>query len=140
MPPANEHNIGEWFQVIDGWIDEPLRIVGALARVSLEVLVEAEEHVHRAYVDGTDPGEAPKPPVVPERYQTLTRDQVRERQKQLDLWDRFQIADGFFPTLGRLVVAGGILAVVMGFAHGAKPSSESEGLAGGASPLRQERR
>lgn len=138
LPPANEHNIGDWFQVIDGWIDEPLRIVGALARVSLEMIVEAEEHVHRAYVDGTDPGEAPKPPVVPERYQTLTRDQVRERQKQLDLWDRFQIADGFFPTLGRLVVAGGILAVVMGFAHSAKPSSRSDGLAAGASPLRQE--
>lgn len=113
LPRADEQNIGDWFQVIDSWVDDPLHIFGTLERVSLEMLVEAEELVRQAYEESNDPGAAPEPPIVPDRYQTLTRTEKRERQKQLDLWDRFQIADGFFPTLGRLVVAGGILGVVM---------------------------
>jgi len=126
LPLADEQNIGDWFKVIDGWIDEPLRFMGALERVSLEMLVEAEDRVREAYTDGTDPGPAPEVPIVPDRYQTLTRDQRRERQKHLDLWNRFQIADGFFPSLGRLVVAGGILAVVMGAAHNANLTSSAQ--------------
>lgn len=123
LPLANETNLGEWLQVIDGWIDHPLHILGVLERVSLEMLVEAEERVRVAYEQGTDPGPAPEPPVVPGRYQTLTQSEKRERQKQLDLWDRFQIADGFFPTLGRLVVAGAILAVVIGAAWSTEQES-----------------
>lgn len=113
---ANEGNLAEWLQIFGGWVDEPLHIFGALERVSLEMLVEAEDLVRRAYEEGTEPEPAPEPPVVPDRYYTLTRGERRERQKHLDLWDRFQVADGFFPTLGRLTVAGGILAIVMGAA------------------------
>lgn len=113
LPHANEQNIGEWLQVIDSWVDDPMHIFGTLERVSLEMLVEAEHVVRRAFEEESDPGAAPEAPIVPDRYQTLTRSERRERQKQLDLWNRFQIADGFFPTLGRLVVAGGILGAVM---------------------------
>lgn len=125
LPRANEQNIGDWLQVIDSWVDDPMHIFGTLERVSLEMLVEAEDVVRRAYEGESDPGAAPEPPVVPDRYQTLTRSERRERQKQLDLWDRFQIADGFFPTLGRLVVAGGILGAVMVTAsHAEEPKAD----------------
>jgi hypothetical protein len=53
--------------------------------------------------------------VVPQRYPTLVRGQERSRQKRLGWWDRFQTADGVVPSVARLVVAGGILAVVLGF-------------------------
>lgn len=126
LPLADEQNIGDWFKVIDSWMEDPLRFMAALERVSLEMLVEAEDRVRHAYTEGIDLGPAPEAPIVPDRYQTLTRDQKRERQKHLDLWDRFQIADGFFPSLGRLVVAGGILAVVMGTAYNENLMSVSE--------------
>ncbi|HRI70629.1 MAG TPA: hypothetical protein PK156_40635, partial [Polyangium sp.] len=131
LPLADDGNLGDWLQVIDGWVDEPMHVFGALERVSLELLVEAEEHVRRAYEEGSDPGAAPEAPVVPDRYQTLTRSEKRERQKQLDWWDRFQIADGFFPTLGRLVVAGGILGLVM------VTASQADELSGPSRPLKR---
>ena len=37
----------------------------------------------------------------------------RRRQKKLDLWDRFHVADGLIFTLARLTVACGIIAVVL---------------------------
>lgn len=126
LPPADEQNIGDWLQAIDSWVDEPLRVFGALERVSLEMLVEAEDLVRQAYEEGSDPGSAPDAPVLPDRYQTLTRSEKRERQKQLDWWDRFQIADGFFPTIGRLAVAGGILSLVMVTASQAKEPNARE--------------
>jgi len=129
LPLADSENLGDWLQAIDSWVEQPLEVFGILERVSLELLVEAEDLVRQAYLEGSDPGPAPEAPLVPDRYQTLTRSEKRERQKQLDWWDRFQIADGFFPTLGRLVVAGGILGLVMvGASHAGEPSERNRAL------------
>jgi hypothetical protein len=115
LPYPSEANLGDFFGVVDSWVNVSLTAVGCLERVSLELLVEAEAHVSQAYLSGADPGAAPEPPRVPERYATLTRGQERSRQKRLGWWDRFQTADGFVPSAARLVVAGGILAGVLGF-------------------------
>lgn len=115
LPLPSETNIGDFLTVIDSWVNATLSAVGALERVSLELLIEAEAHVARAYLDRFDAGAAPEPPLVPERYATLCRGQERSRQKRLGWWDRFQLADGFVPSTARLVVAGGILAGVLGF-------------------------
>lgn len=131
VPAPDTNNLANWLQVIDSWVDGVLGALGLLERVSLELLLHAEEHVGRCFLNGTDPGAAPPAPRAPEKYSTLTPGQERERQKRLDWWDRFQTADGALPTLARLVVAGGILAGVLGFSTGlAKiPISVYNGLA-----------
>lgn len=118
VPAPDTNNLANWLQVIDSWIDGVLGALGLLERVSLELLLHAEAHVAHSFLNGVDPGAAPPTPRAPEKYSTLTPGQERERQKRLDWWDRFQTADGVVPTLARLVVAGGILAGVLGFGMG----------------------
>jgi hypothetical protein len=115
LPPPSPQNIAEFLGVLDSWVNGALHAVGALERVSLELLVEAEAHVSQAYLNQTEGGVSPEPPAVPKRYPTLARGQERSRQKRLGWWDRFQTADGFFPSAARFVVAGAILAGVLGF-------------------------
>ncbi|HVY31103.1 MAG TPA: M48 family metallopeptidase [Polyangiaceae bacterium] len=118
VPAPDTNNLANWLQVIDSWVDGVLGALGLLERVSLELLLHAEEHVAQCFLNGTDPGAAPQAPRAPEKYATLAPGQERERQKRLDWWNRFQTADGALPTLARLVVAGGILAGVLGFSTG----------------------
>jgi hypothetical protein len=115
LPPPSPQNIAEVLGVLDSWVNGALHAVGALERVSLELLVEAEAHVGQAYLSQTDGGVSPDPPEVPQRYPTLVRGQERSRQKRLGWWDRFQTADGFFPSAARFVVAATILGGVLGF-------------------------
>jgi Zn-dependent protease with chaperone function len=115
LPLPSAENIGDFLGVLDSWVDGALGAVGALERVSLELLVEAEAHVHQAFLDQTDPGVSPEPPEVPKRYPTLARGQERSRQKRLGWWDRFQTADGFFPSAARFVVAATILGGELAF-------------------------
>lgn len=118
LPAPDTNNLPNWLQVVDGWVDGALGALGLLERVSLELLLHAEAHVATCYMQSRDPGVAPPSPRVPENYPTLTPGEVRARQKRLDWWDRFQTADGFFPSLARLAVAGAILTGVLGFSRG----------------------
>ena len=115
LPPPSQENIADFLGVLDSWVDGALGAVGALERVSLELLVEAEAHVQQAFLGRTEAGVSPEAPHVPPRYPTLVRGQERSRQKRLGWWDRFQTADGFLPSAARLVVAAVILGGVLGF-------------------------
>jgi Zn-dependent protease with chaperone function len=115
LPPPSPENIGDFLGVLDSWVDGALGAVGALERVSLELLVEAEAHVQQAFWGQIEAGVAPAPPELPPRYPTLARGQERDRQKRLGWWDRFQTADGFFPSAARFLVAGAILGGVLAF-------------------------
>jgi Zn-dependent protease with chaperone function len=115
LPAPTEANLADFFRVLDGWVRGTLAAVGTLERVSLELLVATEAHVSFAYLNRAYPGDAPPPPVVPPSYSTLARGQERSRQKRLGLWDRFQTADGFFPSVARFAVAVGILGSVLAF-------------------------
>jgi Zn-dependent protease with chaperone function len=115
LPAPSPENIADFLGVLDSWVDGALAAVGALERVSLELLVEAEAHVQQAFLGQTEAGVSPEPPEVPKRYPTLARGQERSRQKRLGWWDRFQTADGFFPSAARFVVAAVILGGVLAF-------------------------
>ena len=90
--------------------------VGGLASATLEVLLEAEDHLAKCVREELDPGEAPEPAKVPDDYVTLVLGEERERQKKLGWWDRFVLADGFVPGAARFAVATGVLvpALVLG--------------------------
>ncbi|RYZ04381.1 MAG: Zn-dependent protease with chaperone function [Myxococcales bacterium] len=115
LPPPNEANLADFLRVIDGWTRGALAAIGTLERVSLELMVATEAHVSYAYLNRAYPGDAPPMPVIPQGYCTMARGQERSRQKRLGLWDRFQTADGFFPSAARFAVAGGVLACVLAF-------------------------
>ncbi len=112
-------NIGDWLQIADSWLLTVAADFGSLRAVTLEVLLDAEEHIARCARGECEAGEAPEPARVPASYVTLLPGRERERQKKLDLWDRFQVAEGFFPGVARFAVAGAVLGaafLVGGFA------------------------
>jgi len=116
FPPPHKDNINEWMRAVDSWIDSAAGALSALRHYALEQLLISEAKVSGHLRDGMAPEEAPAPSGTPAEYATLVPGSERELQKRLGLWDRFQTADGFFPSFARLLVSGSIVgaALVLG--------------------------
>jgi hypothetical protein len=113
LPPATDQNIGDWLNAIDGWVSAASTALAALRQSALEQLLLVEAQVARFVRGGMQPGAAPEPTRTPSQYPLLPPGSERPRQKKLDLWDRFHVADGAFATIARLAVACGIIAAVV---------------------------
>jgi Zn-dependent protease with chaperone function len=123
LPPPNRENIGEWLNVIDGWIGAAIGAIARLRDASLEQLLLVEGQVAKFARENLKPADAPPPSAVPNMYSTLLPGRERPRQKRLDWWDRFQTADGIVATIARSAVALGIVGSVI--AIGANVGSSS---------------
>jgi Zn-dependent protease with chaperone function len=110
LPMPSAENLGDWLQVVDGWVRGALDDLRALNHAILETLLEAEVQVADALTAGEPIAESPGPGRPPPRYASCAFGQERERQKKLSWWDRFQIADGLGPGLLRAGAAVGLLA------------------------------
>jgi Zn-dependent protease with chaperone function len=113
LPLASEQNVGEWLNAIDSWVSSAGSALSGLRHSALEQLLLAEAQVARFVRQGMTPGAAPAATKAPAQYPVLTPGSERPRQRKLDLWDRFHVADGLVPTLARLTVACGIIAAVL---------------------------
>lgn len=113
LPPANRQNIGQWINVIDSWVIPMVRWFGALRRAALEELLRSERYVAALYRGEEESRPAPQCAVVPAQYVTRRRGSERVRQKKLDWWSRFTLADGRGPAILRFGVAAGIVAAVV---------------------------
>ena len=123
LPPPNRENIGEWINVIDGWIGAAIAAIARLRDAALEQLLLVEGQVAKFARENLKPADAPPASAVPKQYTTLLPGKERPRQKRLDWWDRFQTADGIVATIARSVVALGIVGSVI--AIGAHVGSSS---------------
>ena len=106
-PSADD--IGDWLEVIDGWLDAFIGPLDALERCTLEALLKAEAKVAAFARDPATVTPAPPPAAAPAKYATLVPGAERERQWRLGWWDRFQTADGVLPSLARFAVAGALV-------------------------------
>lgn len=107
-------NIGDWLNVIDGWVRAFSGALGQLRRAALDQLLDTERRLQTGAASGAGMGEAPPAPAVPRQYSTFVTGQERPLQKRLDWWSRFQVADGWVAGSARLLVAGGIIGSIMG--------------------------
>jgi Zn-dependent protease with chaperone function len=113
LPLASDENLGEWLNAIDSWVWNAAATLSSLRQASLEQLLLVEGQVARFVREKMTPGPAPAATTVPHQYPLLVPGSERPRQRRLDLWDRFHVADGLVFTLARLTVACGIIAVVL---------------------------
>jgi Zn-dependent protease with chaperone function len=114
LPLADDNNLGDWIQAIDSWVGSASSALSALRQAALEQLLLVESQVARFVRTKMQPGAAPEPSVIPPQYPVFVPGRSeRPRQRKLDLWDRFHVADGLVPTLARLTVACGIIAAVL---------------------------
>lgn len=112
---ADDDNIQSWMENVQSWIDSALVPYFAISRETVDVLLETEEMVLAWARAESVVGDAPAPAQVPSKYTTLVPGEERPRQKKLDWWDRFQVADGVFAEVLRFSVAAAILAVLIVF-------------------------
>ena len=115
LPLADDGNINDWIRVIDGWVDSTASALSQLYSSTLEQLLLSEDHVANRLRKSGASESASAPSRIPDDYPKLIAGQERKRQQRLGAWDRFQTADGFFPGLGRFLVAGVIVGAVLGF-------------------------
>jgi Zn-dependent protease with chaperone function len=113
LPSPSRENIGDWINVIDGWVGAACSALGALRNAALEQLLTSEARVADAVRTGSPLEAAPPPSVVPADYATLLPGAERKRQKKLDWWDRFHTADGAVATVAKVLVAATIVGSVM---------------------------
>lgn len=115
LPVPNRAQLGDWLNVIDGWMSHAIGLTQRLARAALDTLLVGEGVVARASVNPAAAVDAPAPAQAPERYPVLLPGGERKRQSKVSWWARFQTADGLLPGLARLGVAGAIVGSVLGF-------------------------
>nr|WP_298136065.1 M48 family metallopeptidase [uncultured Pseudomonas sp.] len=115
LPLASNDNINDWMRVIDGWVNSLAGQLADLCSATLEQLLHTEAELARQLREQQAAPAAPTPSQIPLQYGVLLAGAERKRQNKLDWWDRFQIADGLFATFARLLVAGAIVGVVLGF-------------------------
>jgi Zn-dependent protease with chaperone function len=113
LGPPHRENMGDWLNVIDGWVNAACGALGALRSAALEQLLVSEARVSRAVREGVALEAAPAASVMPKSYATLLPGAERTRQKKLDWWDRFHTADGAVATVAKLAVAATIVGGVM---------------------------
>ena len=113
LPPASKENISNWLGAVDSCVNAAAGALSALRLCSLEQLLVAEAQVARFVREGVTPREAPTASKAPARYPVLTPGEERPRQAKLDLWDRFQLADGLLATIARLAVAASIVGAIL---------------------------
>lgn len=117
LPAVSKDNIGDWMKAVDGWVDHAAGACAALRMHALEQLLVTEAVVAEHLRCGTRHDAMPAAPSatqVPAGYDTLLPGAERKRQTRLGWWARFQLADGPVPAGARLLVAGGIVAAVLG--------------------------
>lgn len=114
LPLAQNDNINEWMRVIDGWVASMVNSLNALRGAALEELLLTETQVARMARQPEAVESAPTPSAAPVSHAVLLAGRERERQTRLDWWARFQRADGVVAGGARVLVAGGIVAAVLG--------------------------
>ncbi|MBL8508739.1 M48 family metallopeptidase [Chitinimonas sp. JJ19] len=119
LPMASLENINQWLKVIDGWVNAYANVLSALRDAALGQLLSVEGQLAKQFREGLVAEPAPIAPVVPDDYPVLLPGNERPRQTKLKWWVRFQIADGPVALVARLLVAGGIIGLVLGFGGGA---------------------
>jgi Zn-dependent protease with chaperone function len=115
LPAADKNNIEDWVSVIESWVDVALYCLSALESEVLEHLLESESYVEECLAENKSAKEAPGICGVPDSYKPFSPEDARPIQMKLGLWDRFQLADGFFPGLVRLTVAFAIVGPLIYF-------------------------
>lgn len=120
LPPPYLDNINEWIRAVDSWVQQLCSALLALRRAALDQLLHSE-HVLRLAAQGDEAArfalaaQEPGQSSVPNDYPRLLPGQERKLDNRLPWITRVQVADGPWPMLARLGLAGTVLVGVLGF-------------------------
>lgn len=113
LPPPADDNIGDWLNVIDGWVGSTAGALKAVHSSALQELLIAEDEIAAWYKAGEAAPAAPAAARAPSEYPRLMLGESRPRQEKLGAWDRFQVADGWLAASARTLVAATVVGAVV---------------------------
>ena len=103
--PVTKSNFGSWTEQAYDVMRAFERTMAILRIELLEDLLEKEIMLKNHYKAGTKPEVAPQAGAYPIDYPILLDGDEYVLQKKLDLWNRFQLAQGAVPTILRTLVS-----------------------------------
>jgi len=109
LPAPNSEQLGDWIDVLSGWVGEMLSCLNELKGAALESLLDTEKRLQTASQENQSMEMAPSPPAVPKDYVTLLLGDERTLQTKLNFWDSFQTASGIGPASLRFIISTGII-------------------------------
>ncbi|MCB9758537.1 MAG: M48 family metalloprotease [Alphaproteobacteria bacterium] len=107
--PSRQAFAEGWLEAMESWVNAYTDALESLAAAALEQLVATEAKLADALREGADPGQAPPPCATPTHYPRLCEGDARPRSATLNVWDRFQLADGPLAATARFGVASAVL-------------------------------
>jgi Zn-dependent protease with chaperone function len=113
LPAPNDASINDWLKSSGGWVEGLASVLDGLRNAALDELLVSEAVVARAHATKEALPQAPAPSRAPSEYPVLLLGKERPLQKRLGWWARFKQADGLFPELARIAVAGVIVGGVL---------------------------
>ena len=109
LNPVDKRNWADWCKVGAESMDNIVYALGLLQNAALEELINTESTLSKSLTSKEQLEAATKAGKCPDQYHILLPGDENELQRKLDLWNRFQLAHGFMPTLARLTVSLGIV-------------------------------
>lgn len=109
---ATETNLDKAIPAIHSWLDASYNWLSLLQDESLEQLLKFEAYTAKCFFKHSkEAAQAPLAPRINYQYDAFTVGSERKRQTKLNLWERFYLTQGIFPSTLRLAVA---LAIIGG--------------------------
>jgi Zn-dependent protease with chaperone function len=105
----DKKNWFDWVKVASQIMDNLDYAIGLVQSSTLEELINSEAIVAKYFADGIALESAPSTGNCPVDYPVLLPGNEHVLPRKLDLWNRFQLAHGFMPTMLRLLVSLGIV-------------------------------
>ena len=109
LEPVTKKNWPQWCEAASNSMNNISYVLGLISSVTLEELINTELKISEHLKSKTPITQAPLASQCSEGYPVLLPGDENVLQRKLDLWNRFQLAHGFLPTLARLVVSLGIV-------------------------------
>ena len=110
LNPVDKKNWPQWCEAASTSMNNLSYALGLVSSTTLEELITVEQELGKYLHGSTSVAQAPEA-VTPceDGYPILLPGNENVLQRKLDVWNRFQLAHGFMPTLARLVVSLGIV-------------------------------
>jgi hypothetical protein len=106
---VDKKNWPDWCSAASQLMDDFTYVMGLIQAITLEELLQNEKALAEHYCNETKPEPAPQTGKVPQSYPVLMPGEEHVLQRKLDLWNRFQLAQGVAPTIMRSLVSLGIV-------------------------------
>ncbi|GHB70889.1 hypothetical protein GCM10008107_20440 [Psychrosphaera saromensis] len=107
---VSKKNWKSWCENASKQMNNLIYTLGAIKSATLEELIISEDKIAQHLLCSTELHAAPVAGNNPNEYPTLLIGDEHKLQRKLDLWNRFQLAHGLFPSTLRLMVSLGVVA------------------------------